>query len=219
MLIITAFLGYVMPWGQISFWGATVITNLIRAIPYIGEILTYWIWGGFSINNATLTRFFSLHFCTPFLLILLVIFHLTLLHTTGRNNPTGTSCNLDKIPFHPYFTLKDTLGIMLFFLFFLLLVLTAPNYFIDPENFKPANPLRTPTHIQPEWYFLFAYAILRAIPNKLGGVIGLLLSIFILLILPLITNKKFYPLRSYPRIKISFWCLLVIFFTFNLFRG
>jgi len=201
----TAFVGYVLPWGQMSFWGATVITGLISAVPFIGTELVQWVWGGFSVDNATLTRFFTFHFILPFIILALVIVHLMFLHQTGSNNPLGLNSNADKIPFHPYFISKDLIGYLIVLFFITFICLNQPYTLGDPENFIPSNPLVTPIHIQPEWYFLFAYAILRSIPNKLGGVIALLLSILILLILP-ITNKsvtrgsQFYPLN-----KISFW--------------
>lgn len=178
--IATAFLGYVLPWGQISFWGATVITNLLTTIPYSGPLIVEWLWGGFSINNATLNRFFSFHFITPFIILILVIIHLYFLHTTGSKNPLGIKRDLNKIPFHIYFTLKDLIGFVTFRIIISIIIFQYPYILRDPENFTQANPLVTPTHIQPEWYFLFAYAILRSIPNKLGGVIALTLSILIL---------------------------------------
>lgn len=200
VVIATAFIGYVLPWGQISFWGATVITNLISAIPYIGEIIVQWIWGGFAIDNATLNRFFTIHFALPFLIIALVIIHLIFLHQTGSNNPLGLNSNIDKIPFHPFFSVKDLLGIITTVFILTIIILLYPNLLGDVENFMPANPLVTPIHIQPEWYFLFAYAILRSIPNKLGGVIALVASIIILLTLPISTNsskiKQFYPISK-----------------------
>lgn len=210
LVIATAFLGYVLPWGQISFWGATVITNLLSAIPYLGTSIVQWIWGGFAIDNATLTRFYSFHFLFPFIITALVIVHLLFLHQTGSRNPLGTKRDIDKVPFHPFFTLKDIVGFLV--LLFLLLILTLSNPYLlgDPDNFTPANPLVTPIHIQPEWYFLFAYAILRSIPNKLGGVIALVISIAILYFLP-ITNKKFFQSNQfYPVNKIIFWSLFTV---------
>nr|YP_010872860.1 cytochrome b [Pheidole pieli]WGV34047.1 cytochrome b [Pheidole pieli] len=196
----TAFLGYVLPWGQMSFWGATVITNLISTIPYIGNMMVMWIWGGFSINNATLNRFFSLHFILPFIILMLVIIHLYFLHMSGSNNPLGTNSNLYKIPFHTYFSYKDILGFIIMTFLLTIIILEYPYIFSDPDNFTPANPMITPIHIQPEWYFLFAYAILRSIPNKLGGVIALLMSIIILYLLPLMSSSmntlSFYPLTQ-----------------------
>nr|QWB85805.1 cytochrome b [Arhopalus rusticus] len=206
----TAFLGYVLPWGQMSFWGATVITNLLSAIPYLGSMIVQWIWGGFAVDNATLNRFFTLHFLFPFIILALVIIHLLFLHQTGSNNPLGTKSNIDKIPFHPYFSFKDIIGFMIMIFFLILLTLINPYLLGDPDNFIPANPLVTPIHIQPEWYFLFAYAILRSIPNKLGGVIALVLSIAILYIMPFINKKKIQSSQFYPLNKLMFWSLLSI---------
>lgn len=205
--IITAFLGYILPWGQISYWGATVITNLITTIPYIGNTIVIWVWGGFSINNATLNRFFSLHFILPFIIIIIIILHLYFLHTTGSNNPLGINSNFNKIPFHLYFTIKDFLGFLIYLSIFIIIILQYPYILRDPDNFTPANPLITPPHIQPEWYFLFAYAILRSIPNKLGGVIALLFSIIILYFLPLI-NKKIICITFNPPIKLLYWLFI-----------
>lgn len=206
----TAFIGYVLPWGQISFWGATVITNLLSAIPYIGINLVQWLWGGFAVDNATLTRFFSFHFLFPFIILAFTIIHLLFLHQTGSNNPLGINRNIDKIPFHPYFSFKDIFGFLILFIFLTFLILISPYILGDPDNFIPANPLVTPPHIQPEWYFLFAYAILRSIPNKLGGVIALISSIAILFILPFSNNFKFQSLRFYPLNQILFWTLTII---------
>ena len=210
LTIATAFLGYVLPWGQISFWGATVITNLFSAIPYIGTDIVYWIWGGFAVDNATLTRFFALHFLIPFIISGFSIIHLLFLHTTGSRNPLGLNRNFDKIPFHPYFINKDLLGILLLLIFIFYISFQTPWLLGDPENFIPANPLVTPIHIQPEWYFLFAYAILRSIPNKLGGVIALVLSIIILYTLPLYPKSKFKRNIFYPLRKRIFWHLVII---------
>jgi len=205
IVMATAFLGYVLPWGQISFWGATVITNLFSAIPYIGGDLVQWMWGGFAVDNATLTRFFSLHFLLPFVIIGLSIVHLLFLHQTGRNNPLGVNRNFDKISFHPYFSSKDLFGFFVIILFLLIICFYSPWLLGDPENFIPANPLVTPVHIQPEWYFLIAYAILRSIPNKLGGVVALALSIIILIICPFIYKSKFRGFAFYPFNKFLFW--------------
>jgi len=210
--IATAFLGYVLPWGQMSFWGATVITNLFSAIPYLGRDIVYWLWGGFAVDNATLTRFFALHFLLPFIISGLSIIHLLFLHTTGSNNPLGLDRNYDKIPFHPYFSIKDLMGIAILIFLFIYICLQAPWMLGDPENFIPANPLVTPVHIQPEWYFLFAYAILRSIPNKLGGVVALALSVIVLYIIPFYRAKKFINLSFYPVGKIIFWLLIVVVF-------
>nr|UPL65570.1 cytochrome b [Dicranocephalus sp.] len=201
----TAFLGYVLPWGQMSLWGATVITNLMSAIPYLGNDLVKWIWGGFSVDNATLTRFFTLHFLLPFIIAAMVIIHLLFLHQTGSNNPLGLNSNYDKVPFHPYFSIKDLMGMTITMFMFTLLVLLEPRLLGDPENFIPANPLVTPVHIQPEWYFLFAYAILRSIPNKLGGVMAMVASIIIIVILPFTNKNKFQTLSFYPMNKLLFW--------------
>lgn len=203
--IITAFIGYVLPWGQISFWGATVITNLLSAIPYIGNLIVEWIWGGFSINNATLNRFFSLHFTLPFIILRLVILHLFFLHLKGSNNPIGNNNNIYKIPFNPYYSIKDLLGFIIILIIFTFIVLETPYILRDPDNFSPANPINTPTHIKPEWYFLFAYSILRCIPNKLGGVIALLLSILILFIIPILIKYKIKSNKFYPINQLIFW--------------
>nr|YP_009142713.1 cytochrome b [Gekko chinensis]AKI30058.1 cytochrome b [Gekko chinensis] len=207
LVMATAFVGYVLPWGQMSFWGATVITNLLSAIPYIGQTLVGWIWGGFSVDNATLTRFFTFHFLLPFAILAVVMLHLLYLHETGSNNPAGLNSNMDKIPFHPYFVYKDLLGMMMMMSLLLYLALFQPNLLGDPENFTPANPLVTPPHIMPEWYFLFAYAILRSIPNKLGGVIALIMSIAILLIFPMVHNAKQRSNMFRPMAQITFWSL------------
>nr|URX54121.1 cytochrome b [Cryptotermes sp. 6 AB-2022a] len=202
----TAFLGYVLPWGQMSFWGATVITNLLSAIPYIGTIMVQWVWGGFAVDNATLTRFFTLHFLMPFVITAMVVVHLLFLHQTGSNNPLGLKSDTDKIPFHPYFSTKDIVGFLILFMVLSTLSLKEPYLLGDPDNFIPANPLVTPVHIQPEWYFLFAYAILRSIPNKLGGVIALVMSIAILFILP-IYKSKFTGTQFYPLNQSMFWIM------------
>lgn len=210
LVIATAFIGYVLPWGQISFWGATVITNLLSAIPYLGLDLVQWIWGGFAVDNATLTRFFTFHFILPFIVLATVIIHLLFLHQTGSNNPIGLNSNLDKIPFHPYFSYKDITGFIVIIILLTILTLINPYILGDPDNFIPANPLVTPIHIQPEWYFLFAYAILRSIPNKLGGVIALIISIAILIIIPFYNLSKFRGIEFYPINQIIFWILISI---------
>nr|YP_009471346.1 cytochrome b [Creobroter jiangxiensis]AVE15727.1 cytochrome b [Creobroter jiangxiensis] len=209
LVMATAFMGYVLPWGQMSFWGATVITNLLSAIPYLGIDLVQWVWGGFAVDNATLNRFFTFHFVLPFIVTAAVMIHLLFLHQTGSNNPLGVNSNIDKIPFHPYFTFKDILGFIILLIILSLLSLKEPYILGDPDNFIPANPLVTPVHIQPEWYFLFAYAILRSIPNKLGGVIALVMSIAILFFLPLtITNSR--GLQYYPINQFMFWLMVII---------
>nr|WFK20622.1 cytochrome b [Gekko swinhonis] len=207
LVMATAFVGYVLPWGQMSFWGATVITNLLSAVPYIGPALVEWIWGGFSVDNATLTRFFTFHFLLPFIILAMVMLHLLYLHETGSNNPMGLNSSTDKIPFHPYFSYKDLLGTALMITLLLYLTLLQPQLLGDPENFTPANPLMTPPHIKPEWYFLFAYAILRSIPNKLGGVMALILSIAILFIFPLMHNAKQRSNMFRPFAQLMFWSL------------
>nr|YP_009000436.1 cytochrome b [Otobius megnini]AHF21637.1 cytochrome b [Otobius megnini]AIZ58586.1 cytochrome b [Otobius megnini]UYB78416.1 cytochrome b [Otobius megnini] len=216
LLMATAFLGYVLPWGQMSFWGATVITNLLSAIPYAGENITNWLWGGFSVDNPTLTRFFALHFILPFFMAFMIFMHIIFIHETGSSNPLGISMNIDKIPFHPYFLIKDIQGIMIFFMFFLPVIFIYPYLFSDPENFIMANPMITPPHIQPEWYFLFAYAILRSIPNKLGGVVALIMSILIITTLSFTTNPKFKISSMNPIKKMFFWsfCNIFILLTF-----
>nr|ADM64769.1 cytochrome b [Saimiri sciureus]URH14779.1 cytochrome b [Saimiri cassiquiarensis]ADM64770.1 cytochrome b [Saimiri sciureus]URH14792.1 cytochrome b [Saimiri cassiquiarensis]URH14805.1 cytochrome b [Saimiri cassiquiarensis] len=203
----TAFMGYVLPWGQMSLWGATVITNLLSAIPYVGSSLVEWVWGGFSVDKATLTRFFTFHFVLPFIIAALATIHLLFLHETGSNNPSGVTSNPDKITFHPYYTIKDILGLILLLLLLMSLTLFMPDLLTDPDNYTLANPLSTPPHIKPEWYFLFAYAILRSIPNKLGGVLALVLSILVLMIIPTthLSNQQSMTFR--PITQIMFWVL------------
>nr|UTE82811.1 cytochrome b [Propithecus verreauxi]UTE82824.1 cytochrome b [Propithecus verreauxi] len=215
----TAFMGYVLPWGQMSFWGATVITNLLSAIPYIGTNLVEWIWGGFSVDKATLTRFFAFHFILPFIIAALVMVHLLFLHETGSNNPLGIPSNPDKIPFHPYYTIKDLLGLILLILPLMTLVFFSPDLLGDPDNYTPANPLSTPPHIKPEWYFLFAYAILRSIPNKLGGVLALIFSILILATIPLLQTAKQQSMMFRPLSQCLFWILVADLFTLTWIGG
>ena len=208
VMMATAFIGYVLPWGQMSFWGATVITNLISAIPFVGDDIVQWVWGGFSIGNATLNRFFSLHYLCPFVIAALVMIHLVALHEHGSNNPLGVDGNIDKIPFHPYYTTKDLVGFTLFALIFCGFLFFAPNMMGDVDNYIPANPLVTPPHIQPEWYFLFAYTILRSIPDKLLGVLALFGSLLVLFVMPhvhtcLIRSNQFRPIS-----KVFFWLLV-----------
>ena len=210
LLIATAFLGYVLPWGQMSFWGATVITNLVSALPVVGETVVIWLWGGFSVGGATLTRFFRFHFLFPFVLAALRVIHLFYLHRRGSSNLLGVRRDLDKTSFHPYFTFIDAMGFVMFFIVFFIISFFFPWDLGDPENFIAANPLVTPAHIQPEWYFLFAYAILRSIPNKAGGVLALVLSIAILFILPLSSRTTFKRNKFLPIKKISFWGLVFI---------
>nr|AFX67344.1 cytochrome b [Melanotaenia australis] len=208
LVMMTAFVGYVLPWGQMSFWGATVITNLLSAVPYIGSSLVQWIWGGFSVDNATLTRFLAFHFLLPFVIVAMTMVHLIFLHETGSNNPTGLNSDADKISFHPYFSYKDLLGFTILLLGLTSLALFLPNLLGDPDNFTPANPLMTPPHIKPEWYFLFAYAILRSIPNKLGGVLALLFSILVLMVVPILHTSKQQSLTFRPLAQLLFWLLI-----------
>ncbi|NP_006977.1 cytochrome b (mitochondrion) [Strongylocentrotus purpuratus] len=210
--ILTAFMGYVLVWGQMSFWAATVITNLVSAIPYIGTIIVQWLWGGFSVDNATLTRFFPFHFLFPFIIAALAVIHLVFLHNSGANNPFAFNSNYDKAPFHIYFTTKDTVGFILLVAALFSLALLFPGALNDPENFIPANPLVTPPHIQPEWYFLFAYAILRSIPNKLGGVIALVAAILVLFLMPLLNTSKNESNSFRPLSQAAFWLLVAHLF-------
>nr|YP_009115786.1 cytochrome b [Temnopleurus hardwickii]AJC10794.1 cytochrome b [Temnopleurus hardwickii] len=209
--ILTAFMGYVLVWGQMSFWAATVITNLVSAIPYIGTTIVQWLWGGFSVDNATLTRFFAFHFLFPFIIAALAIIHLLFLHNSGANNPTGLQSNYDKTPFHIYYTTKDIVGAILLIVTLFSLALLFPGALNDPENFIPANPLVTPPHIQPEWYFLFAYAILRSIPNKLGGVIALVAAILVLFLMPILNTSKNESNSFRPLSQAAFWTLVATF--------
>lgn len=211
LVIMASFLGYVLPWGQMSFWGATVITNLFRAIPYIGDSLVAWLWGGYSVDNATLTRFFTFHFLVPIIISFFVLLHIIALHDTGRNNPLGLSSSADKVPFHWYFSAKDIVGLVVMLSALLFVVFFNPYYLGEPDNFVVASPLNTPYHIVPEWYFLFAYAILRSIPNKLGGVVGLFCSLLILLSLPFLHNNTIKGNTYYPLNKILHWVLVISF--------
>nr|ADM73210.1 cytochrome b [Saguinus labiatus labiatus] len=215
----TAFMGYVLPWGQMSFWGATVITNLLSAIPYIGSDLVQWIWGGFSVDKATLTRFFTFHFILPFIIAALAAIHLLFLHETGSSNPSGMTSEPDKISFHPYYTTKDILGLTFLLLLLTSLTLFSPDLLTDPDNYTLANPLNTPPHIKPEWYFLFAYAILRSIPNKLGGVLALMLSILILMIIPMLHVSKQQSMTFRPITQILFWTLVADLLTLTWIGG
>ena len=206
LVIATAFIGYVLPWGQIRFWGATVITNLFSAVPYIGKTLVEWIWGGFAVDNATLNRFFAIHFLLPFIVTAFVVLHLLFLHQRGSNNPLGLNSNLTKVSFHCYYSVKDIFGFVIFFFSLIFLSLYLPNILGDPENFIPANPLVTPVHIKPEWYFLWAYAILRSISRKLGGVVAIFSALLILFFMPILNSSyskvgfSFYPVN-----QIIFW--------------
>jgi quinol-cytochrome oxidoreductase complex cytochrome b subunit len=208
-MMATAFMGYVLPWGQMSFWGATVITNLFSAIPVIGDDIVTLLWGGFSVDNPTLNRFFSLHYLLPFVICGLVVFHVWALHIPGSNNPLGIEVGpKDKIPFHPYYTAKDFFGVGVFLLVFFAAVFWSPNFLGDPLNYEKANPLVTPQHIVPEWYFLPYYAILRAIPDKLLGVIAMFGSILILFALPWLDTSRIRSAVFRPVFKIFFWIFL-----------
>jgi ubiquinol-cytochrome c reductase cytochrome b subunit len=213
LLMGTAFLGYVLPWGQMSYWAATVITNLLSAIPLVGRLVVEWVWGGFAVSNPTLTRFYALHYLIPFVIAALVILHIFYLHIRGRSNPLGVSSSSNKVSFHYYYSVKD-LYVFVLALFLLIIVTLNLGYdFIDAENFTPANPLVTPKHIQPEWYFLFAYAILRSIPNKLGGVLGLVFSVLFLFVFSISSKNLFFIGVVYsPVSRFLYWCLVSDFF-------
>ena len=205
LMMATGFMGYVLPWGQMSFWGATVITNLASAIPAVGESIVQWLWGGFSVDNATLNRFFSIHYLLPFLITGLVLAHLALLHLDGSNNPLGIESKVDKINFYPYFYYKDLLGVLIFFSIFSFFVLYAPNVLGHPDNYIEADPMVTPAHIVPEWYFLPFYAILRSIPDKLGGVIAMGLALVCLMLMPLFTTSEVRSSFFKPIQRKLFW--------------
>ena len=210
LMMATAFMGYVLPWGQMSYWGATVITNLFSAIPLIGESIVTWLWGGFSVANPTLNRFYSLHFLLPFIIVALVILHLWSLHTHGSNNPKGVKLKeKDMIPFHPYYTVKDFVGFGIYLLIFAYFIFYKPNLLGHPDNYIPANPLVTPAHIVPEWYFLPFYAILRAVPSKLGGVVLMFGSILILFFLPWIDKSPVRSANYRPLYKWAFWIFVI----------
>jgi ubiquinol-cytochrome c reductase cytochrome b subunit len=214
LMMATAFMGYVLPWGQMSFWGATVITNLFSAIPLVGNSIVTLLWGGFSVDNPTLNRFFSLHYLLPFMIVGVVFLHVATLHITGSNNPLGIEPKgpEDTLPFHPYYTMKDSVGIVVYLIVFSVLVFFAPNYLGHPDNYIPANPLSTPAHIVPEWYFLPFYAILRAVPDKLFGVLAMFGSIALLFVLPWLDTS---PVRSMRFRPIAKWLFLL--FTVNFF--
>jgi ubiquinol-cytochrome c reductase cytochrome b/c1 subunit len=212
VMMATAFMGYVLPWGQMSFWGAKVITNLFSAIPFFGETITTWLWGGYSVDNPTLQRFFSLHYLLPFVLAALVGLHIWALHVPGNNNPTGVNVrgSQDTIPFHPYYTLKDGFAIVVFLMLYAAFVFFAPNYLGEPINYTEANPLVTPAHIVPEWYYLPFYAILRAIPYKLGGVIAMFSSILILFVLPWLDTSRVRSGSYRPIFRQFFWVFVIV---------
>lgn len=213
ILIGTAFLGYVLPWGQISYWAATVITNLVSAIPYFGASLVQWVWGGFGVSNPTLTRFFALHYLLPFIVLGIVVLHIFFLHLTGSTNPLGVSSSSNKVTFHYFYTVKDRIVFFLFFFVFIYVTLVYGYSLIDAENFIPANILVTPAHIQPEWYFLFAYAILRSIPNKLGGVICLVIALLVLFLFSLCSSRLLFSgIMFSPLSRLIFWSLVRVFF-------
>jgi ubiquinol-cytochrome c reductase cytochrome b/c1 subunit len=210
VMIVTGFMGYVLPWGQMSFWGATVITNLVSVVPFFGQQIVIWLWGGYAVENATLNRFYSLHYLMPFLLVGLTAVHLVFLHQANSNNPVGVKFfPIETIPFFPYFVIKDSHGLVIFFWFYSFFLFFAPNYLGHPDNYIQANPLVTPPHIVPEWYYLTFYAVLRSIPNKLLGVIGLLLSIFVLLLLPVLSKPEIKSLAFRPVAKVFFWIFFV----------
>lgn len=211
LVMATAFLGYVLPWGQISFWGATVITNLFSAIPYVGHTIVSWLWGGFSVENATLTRFYSLHFLLPFVISGSSILHIFYLHQTGSNNPLGVTSHADKLPFHWYYRVKDIVGFLVLIFCIMFIVFFYPLLLSEADNFIPANPLVTPPHILPEWYFLFAYSILRTITSKLGGVLALVSSILVLLTLSHTHFQAMKGLSFYGPVKGYFWRHVTVF--------
>ena len=220
LMMATAFMGYVLPWGQMSYWGATVITNLFSAIPYVGDSIVTLLWGGFSVDNPTLNRFFALHYLLPFMIFGVVFLHVVALHITGSNNPLGIDVKSpqDTLPFHPYYTAKDSVGLCVFLLVFALLVFFAPNLLGDPDNYIPANPLVTPAHIAPEWYFRPFYAMLRAVEWKLGGVIIMFSSILVLFFLPWLDTSPVRSTRFRPMYK-PFVALLVVSFFVLLYVG
>jgi len=213
LLVMSAsFLGYVLPWGQMSFWGATVITNLFSAFPYVGSSFVSWLWGGFTVDAPTLTRFFTLHYLIPFLVTATTCVHIYLLHSTGRNNPLGVPRLVDAVPFHWYYTSKDFYGFAVFYRAMLYLSFFEPTLLMEAENFIPANPIVTPPHIVPEWYFLFAYAILRSVPSKIGGVVIMFSAICSLLLLPILHFSSMKGLTYYGPVKALFWAFVACFF-------
>ena len=212
LMMAAAFMGYVLPWGQMSFWGATVITNLFSAIPLVGESITTWLWGGYSVDNPTLTRFFTLHYLIPFLILGLVVLHIWALHVPGNNNPVGIDIqkpSKDTVPFHPYIVIKDLFALLLFMIVFAFFVFYSPNILGHADNYIEANPLVTPAHIVPEWYLLPFYAILRSIPDKLLGVVAMLSAIFILAALPWLDTSKVRSAVFRPLYKQFYWILVI----------
>lgn len=211
LMMAAAFMGYVLPWGQMSFWGATVITSLVTAVPVVGQSIVDWLWGGFTVNNATLNRFFSLHFLLPFVIAGLTVLHLALLHKDGSNNPLGVDSGVDKVPFYPYFFVKDLFAFFCFLLFFATFVFYFPNVLGHPDNYIPADPMQTPAHIVPEWYFLPFYAILRSIPDKLGGVVAMGGALVILFLIPFTNTSEVRSTTFRPIFKIFYWLLVADF--------
>ena len=211
LLMATAFIGYVLPWGQMSFWGATVITSLVTAVPIVGQTIVDWLWGGFTINNATLNRFFSLHFFVPFVIAGVSLLHLALLHKDGSTNPLGVDSGVDKVPFYPYFFVKDLFALVCFLFFFGIFVFYFPNVLGHPDNYIPADPMQTPAHIVPEWYFLPFYAVLRSIPDKLGGVAAMIGAILILLVIPFTNTSEVRSTTFRPIFKIFYWLFIADF--------
>jgi quinol-cytochrome oxidoreductase complex cytochrome b subunit len=209
LMMATAFMGYVLPWGQMSFWAATVITNLFSAFPVVGEPIVCWLWGGFSVDNATLNRFFSFHYLLPFVICAAVIIHIAFLHETGSNNPLGIKSVTNKISFYPYFIFKDLFSFIFFCIFYFGFVFFMPNYLGHTDNYIEANAMVTPAHIVPEWYFLPYYAILRSIPHKLGGVIAMFASLLVLILLPFISMTNIRSSNFRPLYQIFFWCFIL----------
>ena len=207
LMMATGFMGYVLPWGQMSFWGATVITSLFGAIPFIGNWLTHLLWGGFAVDNSTLNRFFSLHYLLPFMIAGVVVLHIWALHVPGSNNPAGIEKKTakDTLPFHPYFTVKDGFGLACFLVLYAWVVFYVPNYLMDASNYIEANPLVTPQHIKPEWYYLPFYAILRSIPSKLIGVVAMFMAIVLLAFLPWLDTSRVKSANYRPLYRVAFW--------------
>jgi ubiquinol-cytochrome c reductase cytochrome b subunit len=219
LMMATAFMGYVLPWGQMSFWAATVITNLFSAFPIVGEPIVAWLWGGFSVDNATLNRFFSFHYLLPFLIVGAVLAHLAVLHQNGSNNPLGVQAAIDKIPFYPYFIVKDLFSWVVAFIFYFGFVFFAPNYLGHTDNYIEANAMVTPSHIVPEWYFLPFYAILRSIPHKLGGVIAMFAALLVLLLLPYLNTSEVRSSSFRPIHRQFFWLLVLDYFILGWIGG
>jgi quinol-cytochrome oxidoreductase complex cytochrome b subunit len=211
LMMATAFTGYVLPWGQMSFWGATVITSMVTIIPIAGQTILEWLWGGYTVNNPTLNRFFSIHFFLPFLIAGMTLVHLALLHKVGSNNPIGSDTGIDDLPFYPYFASKDVFAFFCFMLFFATFVFYFPNTLNHPDNYIPANSIKTPAHVVPEWYFLPYYAILRSIPHKTGGIIAMVGSIAVFFLLPFVNTSNIRNTTYRPLFKIFFWLFLADF--------